>query len=125
MLIEAAQSKEASTMSRKLTDKGVAVLRPREKAYAKSDPELRGLWIKVQPTGSKSFWAITRNPDGKQIWTHIGLTDAMGIETAREQARAILQRVRAGLPAIEAKGETFGAVVNTWFKRHVEANGLR
>jgi hypothetical protein len=56
---------------RTMTDKGVAALRPRGKRYAVSDPELRGHWIRIQPTGSKGFWTVTRNPQGKQVWTFI------------------------------------------------------
>jgi integrase len=55
----------------------------------------------------------------------IGPADAMGIDAARERARAILQRVRAGLPALEPKTETVGEVLAAWLKRHVEGNGLR
>ena len=112
-------------MPRKMTDNGVAALKPRASRYSKPDPELRGHWIRVQPSGTRSFWAVTRNPDGKQVWTFIGPADAMTIEAAREQARTILTRVRAGLPAVEAKGETFGAVVDNWLKRHVDGSGLR
>jgi integrase len=112
-------------MPRKMTDKGVANLKPRAAQYAVSDPELRGHWIRIQPSGTKAFWTVTRNPDGKQVWTRIGPTDAMGIEAAREQARTILHRVRAGLPALEPKAETFGAVLDNWFKRHIEGTGRR
>jgi hypothetical protein len=49
----------------------------------------------------------------------------MGIEASRESARAILARLRPGLPAFEPRGETFGAVVANWLKRHVESKGLR
>ena len=68
---------------------------------------------------------MTCSPDGRQIWASIGAADAMPIAVARERAKAILQRVRSGLPPVEPKAETFGAVVATWRKRHVEANGLR
>jgi integrase len=112
-------------MPRKMTDKGVVALKPREKAYAIPDPELRGLWVKIQPSGTRSFWTITRNPAGRQIWTRVGPADAMGIDTARELARTMLTRVRAGLPAVEAKGETLGSVLDNWLKRHAEAKGLR
>ncbi len=112
-------------MRRTMTDKGVAALRPRAQRYAVTDPELRGHWIRIQPSGSKSFWTVTRNPDGKQIWTRIGPADAMPIDEARDIARGILSRVRTGLPAVEPKAETFGTVVETWRQRHVEANGLR
>jgi integrase len=111
-------------MRKTLTDKGVAAMKPRAKRYAVSDPELRGHWVRVQPSGTKSFYAVTRRPDGKQIWTEIGPTD-IGIEASREQARGILQRVRAGLPAVEATGETFAVVAANWLKRHVDAKGVR
>ena len=112
-------------MRRTMSDKGVAALKPRAARYSVPDPELRGHWVRIQPSGTKSFWTVTRNPQGKQIWTHIGPADALGIESAREQARVILRRVRSGLPAIEPKTETFGAVLDNWMKRHVEGNGLR
>jgi Arm DNA-binding domain len=112
-------------MRKTLTAKGVAALKPRSARYAFPDPELRGHYVRVQPSGAKSFVAVTVDPNRKQIWTTIGPCDAMSIEQGREQARGMLQRVRAGLPAIEPKGETFGAVVDNWCKRHVEANGLR
>lgn len=112
-------------MRKAITDKGVAALKPRAKRYAYPDPELRGHWIRVQPSGLKSYLAVTRGPDGKQQWTTIGPTDSMPIARAREQARSILERVRSGLPAFEPKAETFGVVTASWLTRHVDANGLR
>jgi integrase len=112
-------------MRKTMSDKGVAALKPRAKRYAVGDPELTGHWIRIQPTGAKSFWAVANNPDGRQIWSHIGACDAMSIDAAREQARTILQRVRAGLPAVAARGETLGTVTDNWLKRHVERTGLR
>ena len=38
-------------MRKTITDKGVAALKPRAKRYAYPDPELRGHWIRVQPSG--------------------------------------------------------------------------
>jgi integrase len=112
-------------MRRTMTDKGVAALKPRAGRYTVPDPELRGHWIRIQSSGTKSFWAVTRDPSGKQIWTRIGPADAMSIEKSREQARDTLTRVRSGLPAIEPKAETLGAVIDNWLKRHVEGNALR
>ena len=111
-------------MRKKMTDRGVAALRPRAKLYAVSDPELTGLWIRIYPTGGKSFVAIVRDPERKQKWVKIGRTDAMTIDQAREQAREVLRRARAGLPAFEPKAESVGAIVENWRKRHVQANRL-
>src|SRR5262249_52723961 len=100
-------------------------LKPRVQRYAVTDPELRGHWIRIQPSGSKSYWAVTRNPQGKQVWTHIGPAAAMDIGGARALARDVLARGRSGLPPIAPKAETVGDVIATWLKRHVEGNGLR
>jgi integrase len=113
-------------MARKtLSELGVRALKPRAARYAYPDPELAGHFVRVQPSGAKSYCAVARNPAGKQIWTTIDSTDRMKIKTAREVAREIIRRVRDGLPAIEAKGETFGSVVEDWRKRHVQKNKLR
>ena len=47
---------------RTLTDNGVAVLRPKAARYAVPDPELRGHYVRVQPTGAKAFVTVARNP---------------------------------------------------------------
>jgi integrase len=112
-------------MRKTLSDTGVAALKPRAKRYAFPDPQLAGHFVRVQPSGAKSFVAVTRDPGGKQIWSTIGDTNVVGISDARAQARSIIQRVNAGLPAVEPKGETFAQVAANWTKRHVEGNGLR
>ena len=113
-------------MRKTLTDRGVAALKVLPKRYAFPDPELRRHWVRVHPSGTKSYVTVARGPDGKQQWATIGPTDAMSIDDAREKARSILERVRAGLPAIEPeiKVETFDDVAANWFQRHVQAKGL-
>jgi integrase len=117
-------------MSRRtLTDKGISKLKPHNERYTHPDPELKGMVVRVQPSGQKSFWTIARNPaTRKQVWTLVGPADTMRIDEARAKARSILGRVRAGLPAIEAAPpapDSFKAVAENWLRRHVEANGLR
>jgi integrase len=108
-----------------LSDRGVAALRPMASRYALPDPELRGHYVRVTPGGSKSFVAVASSPTGKQRWITLGPCDAMSIDAARAKARDVLARVRAGLPPVEAPGETFGDVAANWIKRHVERQGLR
>jgi integrase len=119
-------------MSRRtLSDKGVAALKPRKTRFTHSDPELRGHVIRVQPSGAKSYWTIARTPAGKQVWSFVGSADTLPIASARTKARSILERVRAGLPAIEAPPpappapDSFKHVAENWLKRHVAAEGLR
>jgi integrase len=112
-------------MRQSLSDRGVATIKPRHARFAVPDPELRGLWIRVQPSGAKSYATVARSPHGRQVWTSLGPTDALPIEKAREQAREILQRVRADLPAVEPKDESFSQVVANWRRRYLEPNALR
>ena len=116
------------TRRRTLTDTGVAVLRPRDGRYAVPDPELRGHYVRVAPTGAKTYVTVARDPGGKQVWTTIGPADALSIDTARSRAREALTRVRAGLPAFEAspaRPATFEEVAERWLARYVRTKGLR
>jgi integrase len=112
-----------------LSDLGVAALKPRASRYAFPDPELRGHYVRVSPTGGKAFAVVRRDPvTGKQVWAAIGKADVMSIEEARGQARVALQRIGQGLPAVAPRTEipdTFTRVAESWMKRHVEAKGLR
>jgi integrase len=112
-------------MRKSLSDKGVASLRLRSERYTFPDPELRGHYVRVQPSGSKSFVVVARNPSGKQVWTNIGAADVLSIEAARKLARKAIERVRSGLPAVEAGADSFAAVSANWIKRHVEPSHLR
>ena len=115
-------------MRKSLTDRGVAALKPRSQRYAHPDPQLTGLYIRVTPTGAKSFWTVARNPTGKQVWTLIGAADVLKIDAARDKAREAIRRVRAGLPAFEqppAVPDSFESVAEQWLKRHVQVKGLR
>ena len=50
-------------MRKTLTDKGVAALKPRAGRYAFPDSQLAGHYVRVQPSGAKSFVAVTRDPN--------------------------------------------------------------
>ena len=69
-----------------LTDKRVAALKPRPKLYVFPDPQLPGHYVRVMPSGSKSYVAIARDPRGTQVWKTIGKTADLTIEKAREEA---------------------------------------
>jgi len=115
-------------MRKTLSDRGVAALKPRPKRYAYPDPEQRGLYVRVQSSGAKSFAAIALDPNGKQVWATIGPTDVFSISDARERAREAIRRIRDGLPAFEAppaKLETVAQIAEKWLTRHVHAKGLR
>ena len=111
-------------MARKtLTDKGVAALKPRDRLYTHPDPQMPGHYVRVSPSGSKSFVVVARDPRRKQIWTTIGNSAHMSIEDARAKAREIIARVKTGQD--RAGPKSFEAVSNEWLHRHVEAKQLR
>ena len=112
-------------MARKtLSDRGVAALKARAKRYFYPDPQLTGHYVRVSPDGTKVFYTQARGPDGKQKWVAIGAADTLAIEEAREQARAVLRRIRAGQSAREEVPDTFRAVAESFLQRHVRAQGL-
>ena len=111
-------------MARKtLTDKGVTALKSRNKQYAHPDPMMPGHYIRVSPGGTKQFVVVARDPRGKQVWATIGNAAHLKIEHAREKARETVTRIKAGED--RAGPQSFEAVANDWFKRHVEGKGLR
>jgi Arm DNA-binding domain len=83
---------------RTLTDRGIANLRPRAARYAYPDSAVCGLWVRVQPTGVKSFVVITRDRAHKQRWVTLGSCDLFTIKEARELARDIIKRIGLGVP---------------------------
>jgi hypothetical protein len=97
-----------------LTDKAAAKLQPRAKTYHHPDPVLRGHYIRVQPSGTKTYAVIARNPvTRKQEWATVGAADTLSIDEARKQAQTALARIRNGQPAFEPPVESFEAVAQT------------
>jgi integrase len=106
-----------------LSDAAIAALKPRPKGYTVPDPELPGHYLRVRPTGAKSFVAVARAPHGKQLWHTIGSASLYTIGEARGMARDAIKAIRAG--ADRSPSEAFEAVAAQWLKRHVDAKGLR
>jgi integrase len=118
-------------MSRRksLSDAGIAALKPRAARYSFPDPELGGHYVRVTPSGAKSYCAVARDPvAGKQVWATISPTDLMNIEDARDKARNAIRRIKAGLAPFEempTKPDTYRDVAENYIKRYVVPKGLR
>jgi integrase len=94
----------------------VAALQPKAGRYTYPDPELPAHYVRIYPSGAKSFVVVSNNK-----WTKIGDAKVFSIEQAREQARKILYAAKTG----EAAPESFKAVAAKWMDKHVLAKGLR
>ena len=103
-----------------LSDKQVASLPRRRRRYFHPDPELPSHGVRVLPEGPSSFYVIARDAFKKQRWVRIGSTAELTIEDSREQARAVLKRLKAGLTPFEpprVRPDTVADVAATWAKR--------
>jgi integrase len=107
---------------RTLTDNSIVSLKPKAKRYAVPDPKLAGHYVRVTPTGAKSFVAVMRDPNGKQVWHTIGSTDLYKLDQAREIARTAMLAIKGGKD--RSGPETFEKVAEDWLHRHVAGKGL-
>jgi integrase len=111
-----------------LTDRMIAALERRAAPYFHPDPELGRHGIRVRQEGPGTYTVVIRDIYKKQRWIKIGRTDQMKVAEARDKARSVIKRVEEGLspfPEPPSKPDSVGDVVETYFKRYVEARGLR
>jgi integrase len=92
-----------------------------------ADRLMTGHFIRVLPSGAKSFVVVTTNAEKKQQWKTLKRFEPNGqdseIEKARVLARAALDAIREGLqpPSVEP----YRQVAESWIKRVVKKNGFR
>jgi integrase len=113
---------------RVLTDRMVGELPVREKTYLHSDPEMPSHGVRIFPTGARIFYVTRRDVYGKLRFVPIGRSTELEIEEAREVARDVIKRLKAGqspFPPAPSKSDSLANVVEAYFKRHVEPNGIR
>jgi hypothetical protein len=115
----------AMLRSKRLDDEGVAKLKTPTKRISIPDPECRGHYIRITPKAHKSFWAVARDPSGKQHWKLIGDTASIKIEDSRDKARKIIRAIRAAIGGEIVEDSSFEGVALDWFERHVVKRGLR
>jgi integrase len=99
-------------LAKRLDDARVAKLKVKAKRYAVPDPELRGHYVRVSTRGLKTFWAVTRDPNGKQFWRMIGEASKMSIDGARQEAAKVIRSIRGAAP------DSFEAIAEQWLKLH-------
>ena len=108
-----------------LTDKAAAKLQPRAKTYHEPDPELRGHYVRVQPSGTRTFAVIARNPGPE---SRSGPPSARPTHSASRGAQAGADRPRPyprRPTGIRAPGSILRSRGAGLAKRHVAAKRLR
>lgn len=111
-----------------LSDLQVAALPRRAKRYVISDPEQRGLYVRIMPKGPNVYAAVARDPYGKQVWATVGSADMLNIEEARDKARTAIRRIKEGKPAFEpppAKAASYKATAEKFLEVYATEAGLR
>jgi hypothetical protein len=109
---------------RKLTDRMVRDFeRPQKGRRLERDKELACHFIRVPASGPPIYTVIVKVA-GKQTWEAVGSSADMGIEEAREKARAIIKRIRSGEPPPQLP-QSVASVAQGWLERHVHKRGLK
>ena len=73
----------------RLTDDGVARLRPREREYTVWDTRVAGLGVRVRPSGGASF-VLLRKGEGRSSRVSLGPVASMSIDDARRRCHALM-----------------------------------
>jgi integrase len=108
----------------KLTELTVRSLKPAAAAYVVWDDRQHGLAIRVQPTGSKS-WYVVYSLRNRVRWYHLGNANAIGLADARKlAAEVMLDVIRGKDPAAERKAErgagTFAEFAERYLEQHAK-----
>ncbi len=112
-------------------EKTVATIKPDpKKRLAISDPDTRGLYLRVTPRGHKSYVIVARDNHGKQVWATIGDCAEIDLRDARQRAGEGVKRIRQGMEAFpiaepDVTPETFRQVADNFIERHVRKQELR
>jgi integrase len=109
----------------KLTELTIRNLKPETTAYQIWDERQHGLAIRVQPTGSKS-WYVVYSLRGRVRWYRVGSTNAVGLADARKlAAEVMLDVIRGKDPAAERKAERGAGTFAELAERHLNEHAKR
>jgi integrase len=126
MLAHIKRRAKRPAQKKRLTELTVRKAKPSKGAYLVWDALQRGLALRVQPTGTKS-WVTVYSRHGRPRWLYLGAADAIGLADARMLAGEAMLAVAKGKdPAAEKKAErgagTFaelaGKYVEQYAKKH-------
>ena len=79
----------------RLSQRRVDALKPRKSAYDIRDLELKSFGVRVLPSGAKRYFIHSQH-DGRRVWKTVGQAGAVGVDEARDRAKAMLVAIRDG-----------------------------
>ena len=126
MLAQAKRRAKRPAQKRRLTELFVRKAKPRFSAYLVWDTHQRGLALRVQPSGGRS-WVTVYSRQGRPRWLHLGKADAIGLADARKLAAKAMLAVADGKdPAAEKKAErgagTFADLAEKYVEQYAKKN---
>lgn len=104
------------------TQKGLENLLPRDKPYIVRDDEIRGLVVKVYPTGSRTFFLNVKVGLTSEMFK-LGIWPDLNVAMVREKAKKMRADLAMGKnPKDEKKeGVTLGELFSVYMERHGSA----
>jgi integrase len=116
----------AAANKRKLTEGFVRKLKPNpETSFLVWDVHTRGLTVRIEPTGSKS-WMVYYRAAGKVRWYRIGSASSIGLSDARRLASRVMFQVAEGKdPQAERTAERTAGTFEELATRYVEQYAKR
>jgi hypothetical protein len=108
----------------RLSELSVHKAKPKKAAYAMWDTKQRGLALRVQPSGSRS-WYCVYSYHGRPRWLRLGDAGAIGLSDARTLAAETMLAVARGKdPAAEKRAErgagTFADLAARYLEQHAK-----
>jgi integrase len=124
MLAQAQRRAKRPAHKRKLSELFVRKAKPRDSAYLVWDTHQRGLALRVEPTGAKS-WVTVYSRRGRARWLHLGKADAIALSDPRTlAAEAMLAVAKGGDPAADKRAErgagTFADLAAKYLEQHAK-----
>jgi integrase len=125
MLAHIKRRPKRPAQKRRLTELFIRNAKPRDAAYLVWDTHQRGLALRVQPTGAKS-WVTVYSRQGRSRWLYLGKADAIGLSDARMlAAKAMLAVAQGQDPAAERKAKRGAGTFADLHQRYLDGYAKR